>query len=80
MAAVSMGVMGSQAWLRRSQEADLLAASNMNGASARTFTLATWNVLADGLAQSGGWIHVRRLQNERCALHFQCLAQLSRSQ
>jgi hypothetical protein len=24
-----------------------------------TFVVATWNVLADGLAQSGGWIYVR---------------------
>jgi hypothetical protein len=24
-----------------------------------TFTAATWNVLADGLAQSGGWLYVR---------------------
>lgn len=28
-------------------------------ASDGSFTFATWNILADGLAQSGGWLHVR---------------------
>ena len=30
-----------------------------HGPESDSFVVATWNVLADGLAQSGGWIHVR---------------------
>lgn len=35
--------------------------SSQSDGSDRAFTLATWNVLADGLAQTGGWVHVRML-------------------
>lgn len=30
-----------------------------SGATVHSFTAATWNVLADGLAQGGGWLYVR---------------------
>ena len=43
------------AWLARSV-AQLAESHNTDATS---FTLATWNVLADGLAQTGGWVHVR---------------------
>lgn len=34
-------------------------AADDDGELANSFTAATWNMLADGLAQGGGWLYVR---------------------
>lgn len=51
--------LAQQRWLGDADPVRNQDPKSVGSTSVSPFTLATWNVLADGLAQTGGWLHVR---------------------